>query len=658
MKEAKLMAGEVLERWPEPTSLHALVERLFVELFRYGSLSAIAFHFDFSLGVLELHWRTIPDTNAAPSLDVKDWLTNCCTRTVLAASSLRIEGVFAHRPIIRRQLEAQAGRLASELLSTVLRPWAALYVNVSWEVALMGSGTLAFARHFRWDNPNDKAASEQPWLHRMRQLLNETAAVVRFSTHVIAGNLPASPMPSRSASGEWHLALVHGFRQCCWIFGWNGRPLKIDIECLQRTLGVPHREQLACGIAQWRDGNATWGAFQADGFDHARTADCWLCSGPAESCEVFQALQLKLRELLGVSTSTLQTDSVWGSVREQALASITASRRSCQRHDVVPSTASLRDPVLADGITSTTRALAFSETLGRPRTPPSRCRTRPCTRDTSNFPPSLSVFTTRALERLQPGWESDLYGAQGHCPVPILPDLDNARVEPTAARTAVQLYARELEDAVVVGQFDAKFIVFRVRSDIFLLDQHAADERARFEQLTQMYQESLDPRKYPTALNRSVSLRVPLLVDLGSRCLSATTCAFLRHFGWSWDEASSEKPIDTHIASTAIAGTEHRSTLRVRSVPSVLGQQPLLQASDLLECIDLMLETDHAVSMVPAAQRVLETLACRHAIMFGDRLDLAACQQLLKRLSKCRLPFQCAHGRPSVAALSCPRRPR
>jgi hypothetical protein len=208
MKEAKLMAGEVLERWPEPTSLHALVERLFVELFRYGSLSAIAFHFDFSLGVLELHWRTIPDTNAAPSLDVKDWLTNCCTRTVLAASSLRIEGVFAHRPIIRRQLEAQAGRLASELLSTVLRPWAALYVNVSWEVALMGSGTLAFARHFRWDNPNDEAASEQPWLHRMRQLLNETAAVVRFSTHVIAGNLPASPMPSRSASGEWHLALV------------------------------------------------------------------------------------------------------------------------------------------------------------------------------------------------------------------------------------------------------------------------------------------------------------------------------------------------------------------------------------------------------------------------------------------------------------------
>ncbi|CAI8032303.1 DNA mismatch repair protein Mlh3 [Geodia barretti] len=37
------------------------------------------------------------------------------------------------------------------------------------------------------------------------------------------------------------------------------------------------------------------------------------------------------------------------------------------------------------------------------------------------------------------------------------------------------------------------------------------------------------------------------------------------------------------------------------------------------------------------------------AIRFGDHLDLRQCRQLIDSLAKCSLPFQCAHGRPSLA---------
>ena len=47
----------------------------------------------------------------------------------------------------------------------------------------------------------------------------------------------------------------------------------------------------------------------------------------------------------------------------------------------------------------------------------------------------------------------------------------------------------------------------------------------------------------------------------------------------------------------------------------------------------------------------LATQACRGAIMFGQALPLARCSQLLHDLAQCRAPFQCAHGRPSVAVL-------
>ena len=37
--------------------------------------------------------------------------------------------------------------------------------------------------------------------------------------------------------------------------------------------------------------------------------------------------------------------------------------------------------------------------------------------------------------------------------------------------------------------------------------------------------------------------------------------------------------------------------------------------------------------------------------MFGDVLTTAECQQILNALARCELPFQCAHGRPTIVPL-------
>ena len=39
------------------------------------------------------------------------------------------------------------------------------------------------------------------------------------------------------------------------------------------------------------------------------------------------------------------------------------------------------------------------------------------------------------------------------------------------------------------------------------------------------------------------------------------------------------------------------------------------------------------------------------AIKFGDELSVEQCASVLRRLARCRLPFQCAHGRPSCVPL-------
>lgn len=37
--------------------------------------------------------------------------------------------------------------------------------------------------------------------------------------------------------------------------------------------------------------------------------------------------------------------------------------------------------------------------------------------------------------------------------------------------------------------------------------------------------------------------------------------------------------------------------------------------------------------------------------MFNDVLSVQECQSLVRRLSDCSFPFQCAHGRPSMVVL-------
>ncbi len=55
--------------------------------------------------------------------------------------------------------------------------------------------------------------------------------------------------------------------------------------------------------------------------------------------------------------------------------------------------------------------------------------------------------------------------------------------------------------------------------------------------------------------------------------------------------------------------------------------------------------------ILPCIEHVLKQRACHSTIRFGDELTRSQCVELLKNLSKCNFPFQCAHGRPSVVPL-------
>lgn len=222
----------------------------------------------------------------------------------------------------------------------------------------------------------------------------------------------------------------------------------------------------------------------------------------------------------------------------------------------------------------------------------------------------------------------------------------------------------DLSTCNVIKQVDKKFILFSCGTKknlrIVLADQHAVDERRQIEILLRcMYK--------PVVL----ILSQPLVFEIAwreARILQSMQTRFER-FGIRYDCVRGSKDISCsershHTACLKVTQLPKIIAERCRSTPALvidllrdelwsaveIGLSPSTTAG-LTDSGDL--ELHHASYHVP--RRLLDLLnsrACRSAIMFNDELETDECTNLINELSACTLPFQCAHGRPSMIVLA------
>ncbi|KAK5648901.1 hypothetical protein RI129_003793 [Pyrocoelia pectoralis] len=185
-------------------------------------------------------------------------------------------------------------------------------------------------------------------------------------------------------------------------------------------------------------------------------------------------------------------------------------------------------------------------------------------------------------------------------------------------------------DITIIGQLDRKFIVTFCKSKelIILFDQHAVSERVRLENLLKDYKEN---DQFKTTKCNNVIIDVFPSRDL---IILANYKKYFEALGLFYKIG--------------------RNTLEITHVPSCICSKfekdviiPLIN-----EQIDTILSTRVASHRMPAViQNVINMEACRGAIKFGKLLSMQEIETLIKNLSKCQLPFQCAHGRPTLSPI-------
>lgn len=237
---------------------------------------------------------------------------------------------------------------------------------------------------------------------------------------------------------------------------------------------------------------------------------------------------------------------------------------------------------------------------------------------------------------------SDVLHGRRHCYSDL--DIQKAFTQSSVSVSA-KLSKQGLNAARVVSQVDKKFILICVnkspnlnnREDaelLVLVDQHAADERIRVEGLLADLKTS--PTQLPKPLIFEIQAREHRLLSRLAPCFAALGIVY----ELSAPAGSPKCRIIVNALPAAIAE-------RCRLEPKVLVE---LIRSESWKCE----EEGGSLATNTCPQRLLDMLnsrACRSAIMFNDELTKEEGQTLIQRLGKCAFPFQCAHGRPSMVPL-------
>ncbi|KAI8934361.1 hypothetical protein NX059_009096 [Plenodomus lindquistii] len=275
-------------------------------------------------------------------------------------------------------------------------------------------------------------------------------------------------------------------------------------------------------------------------------------------------------------------------------------------------------------------------------------------------------------------------------------DIEKAFGQVTADTKSETLSKQGLQHAEVIAQVDKKFILVKMRPSpdagsngqatdlLVLIDQHAADERIQVEEL---FRKLCTPvtdhngsRSYKSKLGHqaqvtSTHLEKPLQYTISQVEATHFTAHAARFATWGilFDITNSTRD---HTA----AATKQQALLSVTTLPPAIAERcksdPKILITFLRSSVWKHVEDPHLPVLPPPNANasdsnvageadwvrrlancppdligMINSRACRSAIMFNDVLDMKQCRDLVKKLADCVFPFMCAHGRPSMVPL-------
>ncbi|EGT48703.1 hypothetical protein CAEBREN_10667 [Caenorhabditis brenneri] len=198
---------------------------------------------------------------------------------------------------------------------------------------------------------------------------------------------------------------------------------------------------------------------------------------------------------------------------------------------------------------------------------------------------------------------------------------ENSDAEKQLSRS---LTKEDFNSMKVIGQFNNGFIICRLRGHLFIVDQHASDEKYNFERLQNTAKLTKQPLFTPAALGFGSVQELVIRDNL----------PIFQANGFDFDFREKDGCLKTFLTAR----------------PELLSQQ--LTNSDLEEILSVVSDYPNQMYRPVRIRNIFASKACRKSVMIGKPLNQREMTRIIRHLSKLEQPWNCPHGRPTIRHLA------
>jgi len=182
--------------------------------------------------------------------------------------------------------------------------------------------------------------------------------------------------------------------------------------------------------------------------------------------------------------------------------------------------------------------------------------------------------------------------------------------------------AKHIGPFKILGQLNKTYIVAENAEGLFIVDQHAAEERVNYEKLLSELKDK--------AIKKQALIK-PLIIES-----SAAEFGMIMECKEQLDKCGFE--IEEYGQNNIV----------VRSMPFIFERPSKTLVTEL---VDELKEISKSKIDTEIEDRIIR-FSCRKSIKAGEEMTMKEIESLLLELDKCQLPFTCPHGRPTIIQLS------
>ncbi|KAM6054513.1 mismatch repair endonuclease PMS2 isoform 1-T1 [Chlamydotis macqueenii] len=201
-----------------------------------------------------------------------------------------------------------------------------------------------------------------------------------------------------------------------------------------------------------------------------------------------------------------------------------------------------------------------------------------------------------------------------------------AKISPGENKVAEDELRKEISKEMfakmeIIGQFNLGFIIAKLNSDLFIIDQHATDEKYNFEMLQQHTVLQGQKLIAPQNLNLTAVNETVLIENL---------------------EIFRKNGFDFIINENAPV------TQRVKLISLPTSKNWTFGPQDIDELIFMLSDCPGVMCRPSRVRQMFASRACRKSVMIGTALNVQEMRKLVTHMGEIEHPWNCPHGRPTM----------